>query len=292
MQAAKNSAPSANGSGAQATAGGKRRTPWPLMLVALLLIVGPFLAWYFTWFGRALKDDEIESYLREGKPRHAQHALSQIAERIEKGDAGASRWSSEIVALSDNPATDVRMTAAWVMGLEHHSEAFHAALLKMLNDAEPIVRRNAALALVRFGDARCRAELIEMLRPYTIRAKAEGTAITALTEGTPVKRESLLVKSEIKPNLIDEIRSPLPGTIEKAFISDGDHWAVGRELFIIAPDAQQVGDALVGLYYFGDAEDLAEVERYSEGLTGMPSDIKAKAAQTVEAIKRRIANAK
>jgi biotin carboxyl carrier protein len=274
--------------GSATEAGGRRRTPWPLVVVALLLIVGPFLAWYWTWFGRALGDDEIESYLREGKPRHAQHALAQIEERIEKGDKGAARWFPQIVALSQNAATDVRMTAAWVMGIEHRSEDFHAALVRLLDDPEPIVRRNAALALVRFGDPRCRAELAAMLRPYAIRANTEGTALTALTEGTPVKRDSLLVKFKIKPNLVEDIRSPLPGKVEKALIKDGDSWRVGKELFIIAPDAEQVSDALVGLYYFGEAEDLTEVERYAGGVAGMPADVKTKAAQSAEAIKRRM----
>ncbi|MBC7929659.1 MAG: HEAT repeat domain-containing protein [Rubrivivax sp.] len=268
---------------------GRRRTPWALVVVALLLIVGPFLAWYWTWFGRALGDDEIEKYLREGKPRHAQHALSQIEGRIEKGDKSAERWFPQIVALSENPTTDVRMTAAWVMGIEHKSEEFHTALVRLLDDPEPIVRRNAALALVRFGDSRCRAELVAMLRPYTIHAATEGTALTALTDGTPVKRDSLLVKFRIKSNLIEDIRSPLPGNIEKALIKEGDLWSVGKELFVISPDAEQVGDALVGLYYFGGAEDLSEVERYAGGVVGMPPDVKAKAAQTAEAIKRRVA---
>jgi len=269
--------------------GGRRRTPWPLVVVALLLVVGPFLAWYWTWFGRALGDDEIDKYLREGKPRHAQHALAQIEGRIEKGDKSAGRWFPQVVALSQSPATDVRMTAAWVMGIEHKSEEFHMALIRLLDDPEPIVRRNAALALVRYGDARCRDELVAMLRPYTIRATAEGTALTALTDGTPVKRDSLLVKFRIHPSLIEDVRSPLPGKIEKAHIKEGDNWSVGKELFLISPDADQVGDALVGLYYFGGTEDLAEVERYAVGVAGMPSDVKTKAAQTAEAIKRRVA---
>ncbi|HYH84455.1 MAG TPA: HEAT repeat domain-containing protein [Pyrinomonadaceae bacterium] len=267
---------------------GRRRTPWPLVVVALLLVVGPFLAWYWTWFGRALGDDEIEKYLREGKPRHVQHALSQIEERIEKGDKGAGRWFPRIVALSQSGVTDVRMTAAWVMGVEHRSEDFHSALLRLLDDPEPIVRRNAALALVRFGDPRCRVELAAMLRPYAVKAGADGVALTALTEGTPVKRESLLVKFRNASGAVEEVRSPLPGAIEKAHVRDGENITRGSDIFIIAPDAEQVGDALVGLYYFGGAEDLAEVERYAGGVAGMPADVKAKAAQTAQAIKRRM----
>src|SRR5437763_1259379 len=280
--------------------GGRRRTPWPLVVVAVLFVVVPFLTWYWTWFGRSLSDAELDAYLSDGNPRHAQHALSQVAERIEdkrsgkgsieKGTGGAERWYPQVVALSESPAADLRMTAAWVMGLEHGSEEFHTALLRLLDDTEPIVRRNAALALVRFGDPRCREELLAMLRPYAVKAMGEGAALTALTVGTPVKRGSLLVKFRNASGEIEEVRSPLPGTIEKALVKDGDRVAQGADLFVVAPDEEQVTDALVGLYYFGDERDLLEVERYARGVAGMPEDLKAKAAQTAEAIKRRASN--
>src|ERR1044072_6736830 len=125
---------------------GRRRTPRPLAVVAILFVVVPFLTWYWTWFGRSLSDEEIEKYLGEGKPRHAQHALSQIAERIEKGDADAARWNAKVTGLASNPSPDVRMTAAWVMGVEHKSEEFRESLARLLEDPEPVLRRNAALA--------------------------------------------------------------------------------------------------------------------------------------------------
>lgn len=266
---------------------GRRRTPWPLVAVAVLFVVVPSLTWYWTWFGRALSDKEIETYLQEGNARHAQHALSQVAERIERGDAGAGRWYPQVSTLSRSDVADLRMTAAWVMGLEHRSEDFHAALVPLLEDPEPIVRRNAALALVRFGDPRCRAELLTMLRPSEVRAGAAGTALTALTAGSTVKRESLLLKYRDASGGVVEVRSPLPGTIEKALIKDGEGFARGAELFVLAPDAEQVADALVGLFYYGTAEDLPAVEPFTRGVEGMPDDVKEKATQTAEAIKRR-----
>jgi biotin carboxyl carrier protein len=268
-----------------APAAGRKRTPWPLAVVAVLFVVVPFLTWYWTWFGRSLSDEEIAKYLGEGNPRHAQHALSQVAERFERGDTGAGRWNAQVVGLASNPSPDVRMTAAWVMGVEHKSEEFHEMLARLLEDPEPIVRRNAALALVRFGDPRCRPELLSMLRTYTVVAPSEGTALTALTAGSNVKRDSLLVRYSIKPNMVEEIRSPLPGVIEKALIKDGDNWSVGAELFVIAPDSEQARDALIGLAYFGEAGDVSEVERFAVGAKS--EEIKRDAAQTAEAIKRR-----
>jgi hypothetical protein len=265
----------------------RRRTPWPLAVVAVLFVVVPFLTWYWTWFGRSLGEGEIGKYLSEGNPRHAQHALSQVAEKYEKGDAGANRWNAQVAALSSSPSPDVRMTAAWAMGVEHKSEEFHAALLRLVEDPEPIVRRNAALALVRFGDPRCRPELLAMLRPYAVVAPAEGTAETALTAGSYVKRETLLVRYRVKPGLAEEIRSPLPGVIEKALIKDGDNWPVDAQLFVLAPDDEQARDALIGLRYFGEAGDVPEVERFASGVKS--DDIKREAALTAEAIKRRSA---
>jgi hypothetical protein len=267
----------------------RRRAPWPLAVVAVLFVVVPFLTWYWTWFGRSLSDEEVGKYLVEGNPRHAQHALSQVAERIERGDADAGRWNAQVVGLASSPSPDVRMTAAWVMGVEHRSGEFRETLAHLLGDPEPIVRRNAALALVRFGDERCRPELVAMLRPMTINAQTEGTAQTALSAGTPVKRESLLVRYNIEPNLVEEVRSPVPGRIEKASVKEGDSWRVGAELFVIAPDAEQVTDALTGLLYIGGEEELADVERYARGVEGMPPDVKKRAALTAEAIRRRSA---
>jgi HEAT repeat protein len=259
------------------------------MVVAALFIVVPFLAWYTTWFGRTLSDEQIEKYLAEGKPRHAQHALSQVAERVIKGDAGAARFYPQVLKTAESPVADLRMTAAWVMGVEHKSEEFRAALLRLLKDQEPIVRRNAALALVRYGDASARAELLEMLRPFEIKASSEGTAETALSVGTPVKRESLLVRYKIHPSLGFEVRSPLPGKVEWAFGKEGDKFRVGDRLFVISPDAEQVRDALIGLSYLGEESDVGEVERYARGVEGMPEAVKTQAAQTLESIKSRAA---
>jgi hypothetical protein len=235
-----------------------------------------------------LSDEQIEKYLGEGKPRHAQHALSQVAERIERGDAAAGRWNARVLGLAASPSPDVRMTAAWVMGVEHKSEEFRESLAGLLEDPEPIVRRNAALALVRFGDERCLPELLAMLRPYNVAAADRGTALTALTAGSRVKRDSLLLRFKKPTGETGEVRSPLPGTVERASVKDGDVFEAGAELFGVAPDAEQVEDALTGLLYLGGERELAEVERYARGVGGMPPDVQTKAALTAEAIKRRV----
>ncbi|HYX41641.1 MAG TPA: HEAT repeat domain-containing protein [Pyrinomonadaceae bacterium] len=266
---------------------GRRRTPWPLAVVAALFVIVPFLAWYGTWFGRSLNDTEIENYLNdEANPRHEQHALSQIVERMKKGE-DARRWYPQVVALASSQHADVRMTAAWAMGGDAKSAEFHAALLRLLADNEPIVRRNAALALVSFNDARSRAELTAMLRPYTFNAPIAGQLVSVLPINTSVKREAMLARVKLASDQLVEIRSPLPGRIEQLAVAPDAQVTQGQPLLTLAPDADSALDALVALRFVGAQEDLPEVERYASGVAGMPEEIKKEAALTAEAIKRR-----
>src|SRR5262249_47991838 len=122
-------------------------------LTAWLIVLMPFLFWWNTWFGRQLPDPQITHYLADDKrPRHIQHALVQIGERIARHDAAAARWYPELIRLAAHPVEEVRNTDAWVMGQDTSGAGFHEALLKMLQDSSPMVRGNAALSLVRFKD--------------------------------------------------------------------------------------------------------------------------------------------
>src|SRR5439155_10761758 len=72
-----------------------------LIIVAALFILVPFLTWYLAWFGRGLSDDDIAKYLLdENSPRHMQHALLQVEERIERGDPVAKKFYPQIIAAS------------------------------------------------------------------------------------------------------------------------------------------------------------------------------------------------
>jgi hypothetical protein len=266
----------------------RRRTPWPLALVAALFVIVPFFVWYGTWFGRNLSDAEIEQYLKdEESPRHEQHALSQIVARMEKNDATVRRWYPQIVQLAASRHADVRMAAAWTMGRDTNAAEFHAALLKLLQDGEPIVRRNAALALVAFGDVSAHTELVAMLRPYTFNAPFGGQLVSVLPVGTPIKREGMLARVRDEKEMLAEVRSPLPGRIAQILIAQEADIKSGQPLVIIAPDEETVVNALVGLRYVGALEDLSDVERLARGEAGISDEIKREAALTAEAIKRR-----
>src|ERR1044072_6806536 len=83
----------------------RRRGPGtgPILIFAALFIAATFPAWYSTWLGRDLSDADISTYLADEKnPRHVQHALLQIQQRLDRGDATSKNWYPQLVALSSN----------------------------------------------------------------------------------------------------------------------------------------------------------------------------------------------
>jgi len=266
----------------------RRRSPWPLALIAGLFVIAAFFTWYGTWFGRSLSDEDLGRYLKEeSKPRHVQHALFQIAERIEKRDEGVKKFYPQVAALTSSPTTEIRQTAAWVMGQDNSSEEFHAALLKLLSDGEPIVRRNAAVQLVRFNDARGLSELRATLKPYEVKATVAGRVDNALPDGAAVTFGTLLARIERADKVVEDLRSPLPGTVTRVKAGENKDVQTGETLFLIAPDGEFVWEALRALYVVGEREDLNEVERYARGVEQMPERIKEQAAMTARAIRDR-----
>src|SRR5437660_1191877 len=138
-----------------------------------LIVLMPFLFWWNTWFGRHLSDQQLNEYLHDNKkPRHVQHALVQLGDRMSHGDVNAKHWYPDLVGLATNPVEEVRNTDAWVMGQDTSGAGFHETLLKMLADPAPMVRGNAALSLVRFGDATGRPQIVALLQPAHITAPA------------------------------------------------------------------------------------------------------------------------
>ena len=270
----------------------RRRTPLPFIIIAILFVVVPFLTWYLTWFGRPLTDDDIEKYLNdERNVRHVQQALTQIEERMEKGDASVKRWYPKIVALSGSSVTEIRKTTAWVMGQDNKVEEFHAALWNLLEDPQPIVRRNAAVQLVRFQDESGREELRATLQPYDVPAPTSGT-ISVLAAGGNITENALIARITNDQNQVQELRSPLPGKITNVAAREGSKINAGDVVLTIGPDADFVYEALRALFFIGKPEDLPDVERYAQGAEGMPDRVKQQAAATAKAIRSRNTGAK
>ena len=270
------------------TRGLRQRATLPLIIVAALFIIVPFLTWYGTWFGRDLSDTKITEYLSDEKnPRHIQHALAQIAERLDKKDAGARRWYPQIITLSHSNLAEIRSNSAWVMGKDNQSQEFRAALQRLLGDTEPIVQRNAATALVAFGDARGRNVLRSMLQPYLLTSPVDGQVESVLKLGTTVKVGMMLSRIKTADNHVVELRSPLAGEIESVAVTVGATVKMGDAMLFIAPDSNSVWEALRALYFVGEADDLVLVDKYANGVDKMPDQIKEQAALTAKAIQSR-----
>ncbi|MGH9872382.1 MAG: HEAT repeat domain-containing protein [Pyrinomonadaceae bacterium] len=264
------------------------RASGPILILAMLFVVASFLTWYFTWFGRGLSDVDISKYLVDEKhPRHVQHALVQIQQRIERGDPSAKQWYPQIVRLAVSPETEFRLTVAWLMGSDNASEEFHNSLKDLLADPEPIVRRNAALALVRFNDPSGRIELLSMLRPFTVTAPATGTLQSSLASGAQISRGALLGRIQQQNNEVVELRSPLIGKVDQLLVANGSSLTKGDAVLTLKSDEQSIWEALRGLSVVGQPEDLGLSERYASGAEPVSDRLKQQARLTANAIRNR-----
>ncbi len=262
-----------------------------MMLVVLLVVLLPFLFWRSTWFGRSLTDREVEKYLLDTKrPRKTQHALVQIAERITRGDQSVKRWYPQVQALTTHENKELRATVAWMMGQDNQADGFHQALLKLLEDSDPLVERNAALSLVRFADPRSKPTLRAMLQPYAFLAARPGTIKLRLEAGEPVNPGTLLARLEVGEEEPAELRSPLSGRVQQFLVADGAQVEAGQPLLLISPAEEQTWEALRALYLLGDLEDLPLVERFARGGDAESARIRQQAAATAQAIRRRAQN--
>jgi len=272
---------------AQTPKPGMSRTQKLLFFVtAWLICLMPFLFWWNTWFGRKLSDQQLIEYLHDTKkPRHIQQALVQVGERITRHDATAKQWYPDLVRLAADPVEEVRNTDAWVMGQDTAGAGFHETLMKMLNDSSQMVRGNAALSLVRFGDATGRPQILALLLPARITSPDSGRILDSDRPGTAIHQGGLIAKLQ-SGQQTTEIRSPIPGRI-RSVAGTGANVAAGAEIAVIDPANEQVWEALRALYLIGQPEDLPAIRPYERDLPDISNDVRLQAAATEEAIKKR-----
>jgi hypothetical protein len=252
-----------------------------------LIVLMPFLFWWNTWFGRQLSDKQLGEYLQDQKhPRHIQHALVQIGEHITRHDASVTQWYPQVIRLASDPVEEVRNTDAWVMGQDTSGAGFHEALLKMLADPSLMVRGNAALSLVRFGDASGRPQILELLQPATVIATQPGKVIDTSAVGTTIHQAGIVAKLQAGDQTI-EIRSPITGRLRTLSAQTGQTVAAGAEIATIDPGTEQVWEALRALYLIGQPEDIAAVSPYERELPDISNDVRKQAMETEKAIRQR-----
>ena len=201
----------------------------------------PFLFWWNTWFGRHLSDQQLTEYLHDDKKtRHIQHALVQMGDRMSHGDAAVKQWYPDLIRIAGDSVEEVRNTDAWVMGQDTSGAGFHKVLLKMLADSSPLVRGNAALSLVRFGDATGRPQIVALLQPATVNAPVSGHVTDADRPGTAIHQGGLLAKlASAGSSQTVEVRSPIPGRI-RTVSQPGANVAAGTEIAVVDPATEQV----------------------------------------------------
>jgi len=281
-------------SGAQASEQKPKRSISPTQKILFfvtgwLIVLMPFLFWWNTWFGRHLSDQQVTEYLHDDKkPRHIQHALVQLGDRMSHNDPAARQWYPDLTRLAAHPVEEVRNTDAWVMGQDTSGAGFHEALSKMLQDPSPMVRGNAALSLVRFGDATGRQQIVALLQSAQITAPSTGRIIDADRPGTSIHQGGLIAK--LAPTAATapiEIRSPIAGRI-RSVAQTGANVAPGEELAVIDPATDQVWEALRALYIIGQPEDLPAVRRYERDLPDISNDVRQQALETEKAIQNRM----
>jgi hypothetical protein len=259
-------------------------------LTAWLIVLMPFLFWWNTWFGRHLTDTEITQYLRdEKKPRHIQHALVQLGERMShptSASGNATAWYPDLVRLSTYPVEEVRNTDAWVMGQDTSYSAFHPALLAMLNDSSLTVRGNAALSLVRFGDASGRPQILALLNPATIAATSAGSITETAKPGTTIRQNGLVAKLQSNGQTI-ELRSPIAGRVRTVTVANGANVSAADQIAIVDPAPEQSWEALRALYLIGQLDDLPAIRPYEREVPEVPDYIRQQAVMTEKAIQDR-----
>ena len=247
----------------------------------------PIMFWWNTWFGRTLPDKQIGEYLRDERhPRHIQQALVQISERISRHDGKVAQWYPELVRLATHPVEEVRNTDAWVLGQDTGGQGFHDALLKMLNDPSPLVRGNAALSLVRYGDATGRTQIVALLQSVRLTAPIAGRVIDAARAGTAIHQDGLIAKIQNDQQFAD-VRSPISGRVRTLFAQSGQSVNAGAEIANVDPAIDQVWEALRALYLIGQPEDLAAIAPYERDLPEIPDHLRQQAVLTVQAIRDR-----
>jgi hypothetical protein len=264
-----------------------------ILVLTFAFVLMPFLLWYMTTFTRPLNDADLAAYFQDTEhPRRAQHALSQIADRILSPNAAiresAKAWYPEVIKFSEQGTDELRVTAAWVMGQDNQSPEFHVALLKQLSDPNPMVERNAALSLVRFADPAGHSLIAGMLAPYAVASPRSGILLIRLKPGDVINPGTLLAHITVGSDKT-EVRSKVPGTILQWIASDGAQIEAGMPLLLVDPSPEMVWESLRALYLIGRKDDLPAVNGYARGAEGMPQQVQQQAELTAREISARAA---
>ncbi len=233
-----------------------------LILVAILLIctVLPSMFWHDVWFGRSLDNQELGEYLAdEASPRRIQHALVQLGERMDRGEGLLDVWHQRVLELTEHGQVEIRTLSAWIMGKGTAQVGFRQKLLQMLSDPHPLVRRNAALSLVRFGDSSGRSELQAMLESFVVESPFEGKLSFLVEEKDWADSGSGIARVTTEAGVKD-VLAPVSGQVGSRLAADDSQVKHKAKLLVLLPDPEHVWESLRAFYLVGTLEDLPLVE--------------------------------
>ncbi len=276
---------------APAKPGLKRRWLFVILALTFLFVLMPFLFWQATWFGKPLDNAQLAKSLNDrADPREVQHALSQLADRILAPSPAmrdsAREFYPQVVQIAQTGQDELRLTAAWVMGQDNSVPGFHDELLALLQDRNPMVRRNAALALVRFHDAAGIAEIRSMLQPSDVAALQAGALDQRLKPADAINPGTLVGRID-SGNTRNELRSQIPGTIDHWLVPDKSSVVPGQPVLLVDPSSDEIWEALRALYLIGDAQDLPVIDNLARGAGDVPLKVRQQAEITASAIRSR-----
>ncbi len=272
--------------------GMSKRWLYGVLILAFLFVLMPYLLWQATWFGRPLDDAGIaNAFADRDHPREAQHALSQIADRMLSADpnarASARKWYPQVVTMAASPSDELRITAAWVMQQDNSVPEFHSALVKLLGDSNTMVSRNAALALVRFGDPAGHDVIVSMLKPAEIAAPAGGKLMERAGAKDIVNASTMIGRVDTPDHGTVEVRTNAPGTFARWNVANGANVSSGATIAVIDPSSDEAWEALRALYIIGKAGDESAIAPFTGKKAGMAPRISEQAADTLAALRAR-----
>ena len=162
-----------------------------------------------------------------------------------------------------------------------------------------MVRGNAALSLIRFGDASGRPYIVALLQSARIVAPSSGRVTDTDKVGTPIHQGGLIAKLQVNRSAVAshqdgqqtiEVRSPISGRIRTLSVAAGTTVAAGSEIASVDPGDEQVWEALRALYLVGQPDDLPAIRPYQRELREISGRLRQQALLTEKAIRDRAAH--
>ena len=262
-----------------------------------LIVLMPFLFWWSTWFGRHLTDQQLTEYLHDDKkPRHIQHALVQMGERMGAPNQSQTtssretvkRWYPDLLRLANYPVEEVRNTDAWVMGqdtfgsglsrnaAEDAGRPFANGAWKRRSIAGTFRRRHrpsADRSVVATGDdQRSRRWSCSRRRPPRHSRSSRWIDWRSWRLRARPRHSRFVLRS---PDASARLRRP------------GANVAAGAEIAVVDPGTDQVWEALRALYLVGQMDDVSAIRPYERDVPDIPDHVRQQAAETEKAIRTR-----